>query len=88
MTSVRRLTYLLRPLKPGENEDENCRKTCAVAIDTANRKTENLCASHSDLTTHYNIYPYHIYPRLILLFMRLTNAVTRLNTTAAGDMND
>ena len=28
MTLVRRLTYLLRPLKPGENEDENWRKTC------------------------------------------------------------
>ena len=38
MSLVRRLTYQLRPLKPGEKEEENWRKTCTVAIDTANHK--------------------------------------------------
>ena len=52
----------------------------AVAFDTANRKdkTENLhvCASNSDLTTHY-IYPYH---RLVanILYIFLPQASCRL----------
>ena len=37
MSLVKRLTYSLRPLKPGDDEEENWRKTCTVAIDTANR---------------------------------------------------
>ena len=41
MSLVRRLTYQLRPLKPGEKEEENWRKTCTVAIDTANRKEKD-----------------------------------------------
>ena len=41
MSLVQQLTYHLRPLKPGENEAENWRKTCVVAIDTANRKDKD-----------------------------------------------
>ena len=41
MFLVRRLTYHMRPLKPGEDEDENWRKGCAVVIDTANLKDKN-----------------------------------------------
>ena len=41
MSLVWRLTYNMRWLKPGENEEDNWRKTCAVAIDTANRKEKD-----------------------------------------------
>jgi len=38
MNIVRKLTYNLKPLKPGENEDEDWKKYCTKAIDSANRK--------------------------------------------------
>ena len=41
MSLVRKLTYSLRPLKPGEDEDLNWKKHCATAIDTANRKDKD-----------------------------------------------
>ena len=41
MDLVKRLTYHLRPVKPGESEDENWKKTCVIAIDTANRRDKD-----------------------------------------------
>ena len=41
MNSVKQLTYTLRPLKSGESEEENWRKSCIVAIDTANPKEKD-----------------------------------------------
>ena len=38
MNIVRKLTYNLKPLKPGENEDEDWKKYCTKAIDSANHK--------------------------------------------------
>ena len=38
MSIVRRLTYTLKPLKPGESEDNDWKKSCTKAIDSANRK--------------------------------------------------
>ena len=41
MSLVRKLTYSLRPLKLGEDEDLNWKKHCATAIDTANHKDKD-----------------------------------------------
>ena len=38
MALVRKLTYSIKLLKPGEDENENWEKTCTVAIDSANSK--------------------------------------------------
>ena len=38
MSIVRQLTYTLKPLKPGESEDDDWKKSCTKAIDSANRK--------------------------------------------------
>lgn len=38
MELVRALTFTLRPLKPGESEEEVWKKECTKAIDSANRK--------------------------------------------------
>ena len=36
MSIVRQLTYTLKPLKPGESEDDDWKKSCTKAIDSAN----------------------------------------------------
>ena len=41
MELVKRLTYNLRPVKPRESEDDNWKKTCVIAIDTANRRDKD-----------------------------------------------
>ena len=38
MSIVRQLTYTLKPLKPGESEEDDWNKSCTNAIDSANRK--------------------------------------------------
>ena len=41
MSVVRGLTFAMRPVKPGESEDELWRTECIKAIDTANRSAKN-----------------------------------------------
>ena len=38
MSIVRQLTYTLKPLKPGESEEDDWNKSCTNAINSANRK--------------------------------------------------